>query len=287
MGAEICEQLTASIICLMPSSYSLQHGHIQEELRSAEAELDDLNRQLSAFEARVDAQLGELLDQLSELNIETSTLDAQLRQIREEHVYGKERMSYQEGAPQYKPPLKLTDQPSSGINQRAEIHTKATSPIEGSIPDIKSLYRKLARRYHPDLARSQADLAASNQQMAEINRAYAAGDLTALLRLAGIGLPYGVELPQSAVESIPRKEKLSEEERAERKLKAVRQQISRMTSLPIIKLSLEVKLAEHAGRNLLREMAAELQFKVDRKLAERDYLKAQIRTNLDEIDLFK
>ena len=252
---------------------------ILSQLNSAEIELEELHRQLSAFEARVDAQLGSLLDQLSELNLETSALDAQLRQIREERLYGKERMSYQEGAPQYKPPLKLSDQPSSGIKRRDEIHAKATSPIERSIPDIKSLYRKLARRYHPDLARSQADLSASNEQMAEINRAYAAGDLKVLMRLAGIGLPYGVDLPQFAVESIPRKEKLSDEERAERKLKAVRQQISRMSSLPIIKLSLEVKLAEHAGRNLLHEMATELQFKVGRKLAERDYLKVQIKAS--------
>ncbi len=252
------------------------------QLSSAEAELEELNRQLSSFEARVDAQLGELLDQLSELNLETTALDSLLKQIREERLYGKERMSYQEGAPQYKRPTKLIDQPSSGIKQRDEIHVKTVSPAERSVPDLKSLYRKLARRYHPDLARSQADQAVSNERMAEINRSYEEGDLKALMRLAGIGLPYGVELPQFVTESALRKEKLSEEECAARKLKAVRQQISHMSSLPIIKLSLKVKLAEHAGRNLLREMATELQFKVGRKLAERDYLNAQIKTSEEQ-----
>jgi hypothetical protein len=64
-----------------------------------------------------------------------------------------------------------------------------------------------------------------------------------------------------------------------RKLGELRQQINRLSSLPIVKLSLDVKLARHQGRDLLREMEAELQFKVARKLAERDYLRSQIAAN--------
>jgi hypothetical protein len=261
---------------------SRQTDSILRQLRNAEAELEELNRQLNTFEARVDAQLGTLLDQLSELNLETSELDGQLRHIREERLYGKERMSYLDGAPLPRRPPRLSDLPSLGISRRGEIHSKARGidvQLE-NLPDIKALYHRLARRYHPDLARSPADRSASNEQMALVNQAYEAGDMKALMRLAGIGLPYGVELPQSALEGgLRRNEKLSEAEQAERKLKAVRQQISHMSSLPIVKLSLEVKLAEHAGRNLLREMAADLQYKVGRKLAERDYLQAQIRAS--------
>ena len=73
---------------------------------------------------------------------------------------------------------------------------------------------------------------------------------------------------------------MSELEQAERKLRTVRQQITSMSSLPIIKLSLEVKLARHTGRDLLREMAADLQYKLGRKLAERDYLQAQIKASM-------
>ena len=58
------------------------------------------------------------------------------------------------------------------------------------------LYRRLARRYHPDLARNDADRAQSNDQMKEINQAYTAGDLRTLMRLAGMSLPYGVDLDQ-------------------------------------------------------------------------------------------
>ena len=72
---------------------------------------------------------------------------------------------------------------------------------------------------------------------------------------------------------------MTELEAAQRKLREVRQQINQLGSLPIVKLSLDVKLARHQGRDLLGEMTAELQYKVARKLAERDYLRSQIAVN--------
>jgi hypothetical protein len=232
----------------------------------------------------VDAHLGSLLDQLSDLNAETALLDSQLRRIREERLFGKDRLKYTDGAPQPTLRPNLSDLPAHELPDREAIHAKTmvTSSVEQSIPDIKVLYRKLARRHHPDLARSDADRVASTTQMVEINQAYQVGDLKFLMRLAGIGLPYGVELPEPMERRKSRSEPLSEREQAEHKLKAIQQQISRMSSLPIIKLSLEVKLAQHQGRNLLREMAANLQYKVGRKLAERDYLRAQINANVGE-----
>jgi hypothetical protein len=72
---------------------------------------------------------------------------------------------------------------------------------------------------------------------------------------------------------------LTEAERIELKLKGIRQQITQLSNLPIVRLSLEVKLARHQGRDLLSEMASELQYKLARKIAERDYLKAQIQSS--------
>jgi hypothetical protein len=256
-----------------------------KQLKTAKAELNELNRQLGAFEALVDAQLGNLLDQLSELNVETATLDATLRHIREERLFGADLMRYLDGAPKPNRPSNLSDLPPSILSDRVAIHTNTSpSSAEQVIPDIKVLYRKLARRHHPDLARNDGDRLSSHEQMAEINRLYQAGDLKALMRLAGVWLPYGVKLSESPLAAAGKpKESLSELEHAEQTLKAVRMQINRLSSLPMVKLSLEVKLARHQGRNLLREMVVELQYKVERKRAERDYLQAQIKTS-EEID---
>ena len=43
----------------------------------------------------------------------------------------------------------------------------------------------------------------------------------------------------------------------------------------MVDLALRVKLAQREGRDLLAEMAAELERKIARKMAERDMLRAQ------------
>ena len=101
---------------------------------------------------------------------------------------------------------------------RNSIHSIADSEAMPGVdvPDLKQLYRKLARRYHPDLARNAADRLQSNTQMAEINQAYADGDLAKLMNLAGIATPYGVELPPSSIfPGILQNKSLSETEKIE------------------------------------------------------------------------
>lgn len=255
----------------------------RQELKDSQAELEELNKQIRSFEAVVDARLGDLLDQLIDLNTETTHLNEKIKLIREQRLFGADLMSYTDGAPRPARPPNLKDLPPMGLAQRNAFHSIAdstTTSTELHIPDIKVLYRKLARRYHPDLARNDADRLQSNAQMAEINQAYEAGDLKTLISLAGIVIPYGVDIsPSSLMASEFQKKTLTEAELIELKLKAVRQQITRLSELPIVRLSLEVKLAHHQGRDLLHEMAAELRFKVARKMAERDYLLAEIKAS--------
>jgi hypothetical protein len=257
-------------------------NEVLAELHTAEAELEALRGQLRSFEETVDTRLGSLLDKLSDLNAETIELDGKLRHIREVRLFGPDLMQYLDGAPRAARPLNLSDMPPTELSTHKGFTTKTertATNTDKQIPEIKVLYRKLARRYHPDLARNDADRAQSNDQMKEINQAYAAGDLPTLMRMAGMSLPYGIDYGQPVKpQSIPH-QPMTEMEAAQRKLSELRQQISRLGNLPIVKLSLDVKLARHQGRDLLREMEAELQYKVARKTAEGDYLRSQIAAN--------
>lgn len=252
------------------------------DLECAEGELDELTRQLRSFEARVDDRLGSLLDQLTELNAETATLNDELRYIRDARLFGTDLMQYLDGAPRPVRSQNPADLPPHDLQERRAVqpndNSSGTFPTV-QVPDIKVLYRKLARRYHPDLARNDADRILSNEQMKGINQAYAAGDMTTLMRLAGIIVQNSVDNLQFFHTEAHPDEPLSELERINRKLHAVRRQISRLSSLPIVKLSLDVKLARHQGRDLLAEMATELHYKLARKMAERDYLRAQINAS--------
>jgi hypothetical protein len=250
------------------------------QLKSAATELQELEKMLDAFEKQVDARLGDLLDQLSELNAETSSLDQELRDIREQRLFGEEVIHYLDGAPRPAHPPDLKDLPPLDLQAR----NGTTPPVKPSAlennsisTDIKTLYRRLARRYHPDLARSDADRRISNQHMVEVNQAYSSGDLRALMHLAGFSLPEQnmFHTPPASIHTFSGESK-TEQELLEDKLKAVRQEIARLSRLPMMKLSLDVKLARHQRRDLLGEMAYDLQRKVDRKTAERDYLSSQI-----------
>ena len=255
----------------------------RQELEDAEAELAELEKQIRVFEATVDNRLGDLLDQLSDLNAETALLDEEIRMIREQRLYGADLMQYSEGAPRPARPKKLTDLPPQVLSSLDKNQSSADNPYAPhgmQIPDIKTLYRKLARRYHPDLARNAADRVQSNRQMAEINQAYSAGDVPTLLKLAGMDIPYGVDLSQQYLHVDNLNDRsLTETEQLERKINAVRQRITRLSDLPLVRLSLEVKLARHQRGDLLNEMAIELRYKVARKTAERDYLQAQIKAS--------
>jgi hypothetical protein len=253
----------------------------KSELQAAEAELDELKEQLRLFEAKVDARLGSLLDQLSELNGEAAALDAKLRHIREERLFGKDLMQYLDGAPLPARPANLDNLPPVHLPLRGNTELQPDGTVATTttpLPDIKVLYRRLARRHHPDLARSDADRAQSNDQMKTINRAYAAGDLPTLMRLAGMSVPYGVDVSPTTTQmaDLPKKP-MTELEKIQERLRRTRQELSRLSSLPIVKLSLDVKLARHQGRDLLGELTHELQYKIARKTAERDYLQSQIK----------
>ncbi len=256
---------------------------LKDRRADAQAELEDLNNQLHKFEDRVEARLGGLLDQLSELNLETDILSEQLKSIRDQRLFSSGQMQYVGGAP--KPPRMpdLADLPSYELNQLKARPGKAQSKIpaaETDIPDIKTLYRRLARRYHPDLARSESDRTYSHEKMTEINRLYQAGDHAVLIKMAGI-LPH-VQVDLGQTPSQPGNSLMQpggEIERLHRELKQVRSQINQLSMLPIVRLSLEVKLARHQKRDLLRELQAELEYKVGKKQAERDYLCSQIRAS--------
>ena len=251
------------------------------QLQYSLAELDELQRQLRSFESLVDSRLGDLLDQLSELNAETFSLDAELREIREKRLFGEELIRYLDGAPRPARSLDSANLPPLDLPGRKALYAAPDgSALPPEAQNIKALYRKLAHRYHPDLARTDADRLVSTQHMIEINQAYQNGDLPALVRIAGITIPYGLTLPQPPLLAARhRPPQLSKQGEIEQKLAAVRGEIDRLSHLPILKLSLDVKLAQHQRRDLLAEMAYDLQRKVARKIAERDYLRSQINAS--------
>ncbi|MFQ5614139.1 MAG: J domain-containing protein [Anaerolineae bacterium] len=234
----------------------------QAQLKAAEAELADRVAETNAFEFEFEARVGHLLDTLEGLEAEIKAYNGRIQMMRNRDIFG---YGYLPADEQYRrtwrsPPSSPPETPSQ-------------PPDAASEARLKELYRLLARRFHPDLAQDEADRARRTEKMAAVNDAYAAQSLAELESLA--------QEPETLIDAEgqtgPQLVQALEAElaRCRRRLGQVESELRNFDARPSVQLSLEVKLARHRGRDMLAEIAADLEGKIARKTAERDMLKAQ------------
>jgi hypothetical protein len=235
----------------------------KNELIEKEAELADQLAEVNAFEFEFEARVGFLYDQLETLEAEIERYLDRLQLVRQ-----KQRgQAYLPVDEQYRrawrrPPESAPTPPPQ-------------PPTPANQVEIKRLYRQLARRFHPDLAVGEADRTRRTEKMAAINHAYAARSLAELVALAqAADRLIGAALPgQTEAQLIQALQ--AELERCQRRLRQIALELGQLPQRPSVQLSLEVKLARRRGRDLLGQLAVDVERKVARKTVERDLLKAQ------------
>lgn len=123
---------------------------------------------------------------------------------------------------------------------------------------LKALYRSAAKAIHPDLASDDADCACRHKAMASVNEAYEKGDEK---RIKAI-----IEEWESSPESVEGKETAAELVRAIRRislirkrLDSIRNEIDQLQNSPLAVLKKKVDAGLTQGRDLLKEMAVEIQ----------------------------
>lgn len=138
---------------------------IRAILAERELELVDFRGQLATFEGRY----------LREVGVLYAELDDWKARISELHARFNPSPAAKEQAHQAREQARQTHEEAHG--KASEIRNFTPSP------DFKRLYREVARRIHPDLAKDAADLERRTRLMAEANRAYEASDAEALQRI--------------------------------------------------------------------------------------------------------
>lgn len=128
--------------------------------------------------------------------------------------------------------------------------------------ELRALYREVAKRVHPDLATDEADRQKREHLMAEANGAYQRGDAEALRRIS--------EEYESSPESVRGAGIGADLVRVLRQLKQVRDRIAaiilevaNLAEAEIAKLKAKADIAATEGRDLLAEMAASVQGRVN------------------------
>jgi chromosome segregation ATPase len=232
----------------------------QADLIEAEAQLADQRAEVNAFEFEFEARVGHLWDNLDVLEAEIERYKDRIQMMRKDYLSADRqyRRAWQA------PPASAPTPPSKPLSPASEAQ-------------IKRLYRQLARRFHPDLAMDEADRVYRTQKMIAINDAYAARSLTELEALAQepdsfirAGRTRPGQTEAQLVQALQ-----NELARCQRRLREIESEVRSLHRRPSVQLSLEVKLARRQGRDLLAEMAADLERQIARRTVERDILKAQ------------
>lgn len=135
--------------------------------------------------------------------------------------------------------------------------------------DVKRLFRQIAQKIHPDRAIDETDRAWRTQLMSEANRAYRCGDEMALQEVAalwqegreardsqGDSLP-GADL-RRGVANAPTPALLRQVERMRARLFEIQRELQKLFASTLYELFIAARQARQQGRDLLAEMAEQL-----------------------------
>ncbi len=224
----------------------------QERVAQLEFELADTRADLARFEKTYEARLGPLEERITEL--EADLEQARIRSARRA---------------QWGDRLESDEQPVDVLEQFRRTWTPPEKPPEPppapevddvSREQMKTIFRALAKRFHPDLVTDAKVKLWRQDIMAQINEAYAAQDMVALTKFAE-----KPDRPEETVEKT-REQQIADLYKEARRLDQVIRDLERtlkeLINSHTVKLMLEVSIAQQQGRDVLQEMADSMKVEI-------------------------
>jgi hypothetical protein len=216
---------------------------VRAALAERELELADLRAQLKSFEGRYLREVCVLYAELDEWNARIADLVAKLNPS---HSAGRQAQEARQRADE-------THEATHGEASKAQDFQSSA--------DLKSLFREVAKRIHPDFAKDEADQRHRTRLMAQANEAYSRGDAEALQRI--------LDEYQESSESV-QGEGIGAEliriirqiHQARKNIEAIEDELSSLRVSEIAQLMQDADVAQQKGRNLLAELATDVHERV-------------------------
>jgi len=230
-----------------PEEKELEKKHLeletlQEQLAQAELDLATLQVELRDFERRYLSIVGVKYAELDEIEATIAErLAAQAPHDRGAHEVAQDART------------KAEESARTAGDVRSSEAIQKPSPS----PELKRVYREVAKAAHPDLADDEADRKRREDLMARANRAYKEGSLDELQAI--------FEEAEHSPESVKGRDPASRLVRVirqislvEKRLGNIREEIAALECSDLHELRETVLEADGAGRDLLQEMASHL-----------------------------
>ncbi|HXX71945.1 MAG TPA: hypothetical protein VEI55_06590 [Candidatus Acidoferrum sp.] len=223
-----------------------EQAMLEAELAERELRAANLRAELGAFERRYLHFVGSRYAELDEWQ-------ARLAERRAEDRPGNQRA--QQAAGEARARAEETKS-AAGENSSQEPHAFTATP------EMKRLYREVAKRIHPDLTSDRNDRTRRQHLMAEANRAYERGDQDRLVKILTEyeHSPEAVEGEGPGAELIRVIRRVSQ---ARSRLAEIEAEMQELLRSDLQQLKLRVDEAEKSGYDILKQMTA----KVDQQIA--------------------
>jgi curved DNA-binding protein CbpA len=240
-------------------------------------EVANLKRELTIFEAEYHARVGVLYVRLDELELELREYDKRIKllksrkidnlvdlekTIEEQFQKDKEKINKEKGeAEQY--------------TEEYEVVKEKPKLDEESEKKLKSLYRELAKKYHPDMARTPEEKKRYNTIMAEINQAYNNKDLWKMEELAmRLKIPEEI-FAETVEEEIERLQR--ESQKLDDIILRLEDELAALKNSDTYKLKMRADESKAQGRDLLKEIEDNLKAKIEQRDEELVWLKREFK----------
>jgi hypothetical protein len=253
----------------------------RETIARLEQERTDLELELAAFEVVYNAEVKPLQDELDAVNHHIEEYEARNQLVR---LHGNRLSPVQLEAEvelrlgRCSTQTPVQDAPGAYVGDKWKNAPQAVEQDVVTKAELKSIYRELAKRFHPDLAAEGPEREAHTARMAEINDAYARGDLVSLRRAAAESGARPTLPPTLA-------ELLAERDRLDTLIVKLRQDIAGLNRDPLMLLKIDAALARHSRRDLLAEMAIDVHVKLVERRGTLNRLITEFRELVDQMGL--
>lgn len=225
----------------------------QDTVAELELELFDIRVSLEKFERKLEVRIRPLEQQLT-------GLQAQLRKSRHD---AERRAQWGKDLEQAPDVVKQFERAWTPGRQQIKKPQKISEPEKS---ELKALYRELAKRFHPDLTTDPEQKKWREEMMAAVNAAYQNQDLNALLALR--------QQPDRQLKqvSLTREELLAnlaaEVLRLDQLIAKLNRTMDELSNSSLAQLQLNVSMARQAGRDLLSQIAKDLELEIAHATAE-------------------
>ena len=255
----------------------------QEHIAGLTLSLEDLKLDVSRFETQYNAIVGRLYVELDRVNLEVKEYMQRIRLVKEEKIASEEeidahvRESFKEERQKVSQEAQQVEQDEQEYEQiKAE-----ETPDKTTTKQLRKLYLKLAKIYHPDKSENDAQREKNERMMSLINRAYEENDILTLERL--LSTAEDREEIEGETKAEKRRRLKREHSRLDRIIASLKMEIDGINKTETYKLKVEVEEAQAHGEDLFGKLAKDLQRKID---AGKRRLKGLIQTFRNLMKLF-